>query len=56
MRLKVEVERNRVGVILQDCQAELDREMQVLSGTYTSERVIKEHRVSWGALFNLRID
>ncbi|XP_076011028.1 nesprin-1-like [Genypterus blacodes] len=42
--LKVEVERSHVAVILQDCRAELDREMQVLSGTCTSERVIKEHR------------
>ena len=46
LRLKVEVERRRVVVILQDCRAELDREMQALSGTCTSERVIKEHRVS----------
>lgn len=46
LRLKVEVERNRVAVILQDCRAELDREMRALSGTCTSERVIKEHRVS----------
>lgn len=48
LRLKVEVERSRVAVILQDCRAELDREMHVLSGTCTSERVIKEHRVSPG--------
>lgn len=46
LRLKVEVERNRVAVILQDSRAELDRELQALSGTCTSERVIKEHRVS----------
>lgn len=46
LRLKVEVERNRVAAILQDCGAELDREMRALSGTCTSERVIKEHRVS----------
>ncbi|XP_028460432.1 nesprin-1-like [Perca flavescens] len=44
LRLKVEVERSRVAVIIQDCRAELDREMQALSGTCTSERVIKEHR------------
>ncbi|XP_023266580.1 nesprin-1-like [Seriola lalandi dorsalis] len=44
LRLKVEVERSRVAVILQDCRAELDREMRALSGTCTSERVIKEHR------------
>ncbi|XP_039981906.1 nesprin-1-like [Xiphias gladius] len=44
LRLKVDVERSRVAVILQDCRTELDREMQALSGTCTSERVIKEHR------------
>uniref|UniRef100_A0AAZ1XTL6 Calponin-homology (CH) domain-containing protein n=1 Tax=Oreochromis aureus TaxID=47969 RepID=A0AAZ1XTL6_OREAU len=44
LRLKVDVERSRVAVILQDCRAELHREMQALSGTCTSERVIKEHR------------
>lgn len=44
--LKVEVEQRRVAVIIQDCRAELDREIEVLSGTCTSERVIKEHRVS----------
>lgn len=48
LRLKVEVERSRVAVILQDCRAELDREMHAVSGTCTSERVIKEHRVSPG--------
>lgn len=48
LRLKVDVERSRVAVILQDCRAELHREMQALSGTCTSERVIKEHRVSLG--------
>lgn len=46
LRVKVEVEQSRVAVVLQDCRAELDREMQALSGTCTSERVIKEHRVS----------
>lgn len=46
LHLKVEVEQSRVAVILQDCRAELDREMRALSGTCTSERVIKEHRVS----------
>lgn len=46
LHLKVEVEQSRVAVILQDCRAELDREMHALSGTCTSERVIKEHRVS----------
>lgn len=44
LRLKVDVERSRVAVILQDCRAELHREMEALSGTCTSERVIKEHR------------
>ncbi|KAK1888949.1 Nesprin-1 [Dissostichus eleginoides] len=44
LRLKVEVEWSRVAVIIKDCRSELDREMQALSGTCTSERVIKEHR------------
>ncbi|XP_074471049.1 nesprin-1-like isoform X2 [Sebastes fasciatus] len=44
LRLKVEVEQSQLAVILHDCGAELDREMQALSGTCTSERVIKEHR------------
>lgn len=47
LRLKVEVEQNRVAVIIEDYRAELDREMQALSGTCTSEQVIKEHRVSF---------
>lgn len=46
--LKVEVEQSRVVVILQDCRAELEREIRALSGTCTSEHVIKEHRVSTG--------
>lgn len=46
LHLKVDVERNRVALILRDCRAELDREIQALSGTCTSERVIKEHKVS----------
>lgn len=46
LHLKVDVERKWVAVILQDCRAELDREMQALAGTCTSERVIKEHKVS----------
>lgn len=46
LRLKVEVEQNQVAVIIEECRAELDREMQSLSATCTSERVIKEHRVS----------
>lgn len=48
IRLKVDVEQNRVADILEDIRAELDREMQSLSDTYTSEQVIKEHRVSHG--------
>nr|XP_029132983.1 nesprin-1-like [Labrus bergylta] len=44
LRLKVGVERSRVCVIIQDCRVELDREVHALSGTCTSERVIKEHR------------
>ncbi|XP_037541085.1 nesprin-1 [Nematolebias whitei] len=43
LHLKVDVERNRVALILRDCREELDREIQALSGTCTSERVIKEH-------------
>lgn len=46
LRLKVEVERGRVAAIVHDCRVELDREMHGLSGTCTSERLIKEHRVS----------
>ncbi|MEQ2205478.1 hypothetical protein XENOCAPTIV_000082 [Xenoophorus captivus] len=44
LRLKVDAERSRVALILQDCRAELEREIQALSDTCTSERVIKEHR------------
>lgn len=44
-RLKVEVERGRVGTVLEDCRAELDREMQALTNACSSDRVIKEHRV-----------
>lgn len=47
LRLKVEVEQNRVAAILADCRGELDREMRALSGTCTSERVLKEHRVGF---------
>lgn len=43
-----------MAVILQDSRAELAREMQALSGTCTSERVIKEHRVSVGFGRNLK--
>lgn len=46
LRLKVDVERSRVAMIIQDSRAELNREMQALSATCTSERVIKEHIVS----------
>ena len=42
------MEQNRVAVILEDCRAELDREMQVLSDTCTSDQVIREHRVRFG--------
>lgn len=47
LRLKVEVEQNRVAATLADCRGELDREMRALSGTCTSERVLKEHRVGF---------
>lgn len=48
LRLKVDLEQSRVAVILQDCRAELDREMRALSSTCSSELVIQEHRVSPG--------
>lgn len=54
LHLKVEVERSQIDVIIQDCRTELDREMQALSGTCTSERVIKEHRVSLEFVRNLK--
>lgn len=54
LRLKVEVEQNQVAVIIEDCKTELDREMQTLSGTFTSELVIKEHRVSLWFYRNLK--
>lgn len=49
LRLKVEVEKGKLMVLLQDCQAELTRENCHLPST-GSERLIKEHRVSieWG--------
>lgn len=47
LHLKLEVEQSRITVILQDCRSELDREIHALSGTCTSERVVKEHRVSF---------
>ena len=45
VRLKVGAEQRRVAVVLRDCRLELGREMGAISGTCTSERVIKEHRV-----------
>lgn len=52
----MEVEQARVAVIIEDCRAELDREMQLLSDTCSSEHVIQEHRVRFGFLSNLQID
>lgn len=51
LHLKVEVEQNQVAEIIEECRAELDREMQLLSASCTSERVIKEHRVSLSETF-----
>lgn len=45
LRLKVEVEKGKLMVLLQDCQAELTRENRHLPST-GSERLIKEHRVT----------
>uniref|UniRef100_A0A8C7FMX2 Spectrin repeat containing nuclear envelope protein 1 n=1 Tax=Oncorhynchus kisutch TaxID=8019 RepID=A0A8C7FMX2_ONCKI len=42
-RLKVEAERGRAGAVLQECRAELAREIQALTTT-GSETVIREHR------------
>ncbi|KAG7275370.1 hypothetical protein CRUP_007926, partial [Coryphaenoides rupestris] len=50
VRLKVEVEQKRVALVLQDCRLELGREMEALSATCTSERVIKEHRAYFAEL------
>lgn len=47
LRLKVEGEQNRVSAVLADCTGELEREMRALSGTCTSEQVLKEHRVGF---------
>ena len=45
LHLKVEVERSKLMVLLQECQAEVTRENRHLAGM-GSERLIKEHRVS----------
>lgn len=55
LRLKVELEQNRVAVVVEDCRAELDREMKVLSDTCTSEQVIHEHRVRFRIPSNVLI-
>lgn len=49
MRLKVEVEKDKLMGLLQDCQAELTRENRHLP-SMGSERLVKEHRVNieWG--------
>lgn len=44
IHLKVEVERSKLMVLLQGCQAEVTRENRHLAGM-GSERLIKEHRV-----------
>lgn len=45
LHLKVEVERNKLMMLLQECQAEVTRENRHLA-SMGSERLIKEHRVS----------
>lgn len=45
LHLKVEVERSKLMVSLQECQAEVTRENRHLA-SMGSERLIKEHRVS----------
>lgn len=45
LHLKVEVERSKLMLSLQECQAELTRENRHLA-SMGSERLIKEHRVS----------
>lgn len=45
LNLKVEVERSKLMVLLQECQAEVTRENRHLA-SMGSERLIKEHRVS----------
>lgn len=49
LRLKVDVEKDKLMVLLQDCQAELIRENRHLP-SMGSERLVKEHRVNmeWG--------
>lgn len=49
LRLKVDIEKDKLMVLLQDCQAELIRENRHLP-SMGSERLVKEHRVSmeWG--------
>lgn len=45
LHLKVEVEKSKLMVSLQECQAEVTRENRHLA-SMGSERLIKEHRVS----------
>ena len=45
LHLKVEVERSKLTLLLQECQAEVTRENRHLA-SMGSERLIKEHRVS----------
>lgn len=45
LHLKVEVERSKLMMLLQECQAEVTRENRHLA-SMGSERLIKEHRVS----------
>lgn len=45
LHLKVEVERSKLMLLLQECQAEVTRENRHLA-SMGSERLIKEHRVS----------
>lgn len=49
LRLKVDVEKDKLMVLLQDCQTELVRENRHLP-SMGSERLVKDHRVSikWG--------
>lgn len=52
LRLKVEVEKDKLMMLLQDCQAELIRENRHLP-SMGSERLVKEHRVSMECALNL---
>lgn len=45
LHLKVEVEKSKLMVLLQECQSEVTRENRHLA-SMGSERLIKEHRVS----------